>query len=99
MRIPWSGVAAIVLAACAATPPPPTSGVREALVKQGYRPSLLHGELLYCRPEAVTGTQFPSTVCRSEGEIRQLQQDTRDTTQSHAMHPNFQCGPPECPRQ
>jgi hypothetical protein len=66
------------------------------LLKQGYKLALLHGQRLYCRAEMVTGTQFPNTVCLTEDHIKQPEQNTRDTTQSRAMHPNPQCRKPDC---
>jgi hypothetical protein len=66
------------------------------LLKQGYKPTLLHGQRLYCRTEMVTGTQFPNTVCHTEEEIKQQEENTRDTIHSRAMHPNSQCRKPDC---
>lgn len=70
--------------------------IKDAYLRQGYRPSLLRGQLLYCRSEAVTGTQFPSTVCVSEQQIREQEHNTRDATESRAMHPNLQCHNQSC---
>jgi len=44
----------------------------------------------------VTGTQFPSTVCVSEQQIREQEQNTRDASESRAMHPNLQCHNQSC---
>jgi hypothetical protein len=44
----------------------------------------------------VTGTQFPSTVCVSEQQIREQEQNTRDASASRAMHPNLQCHNQSC---
>ena len=87
-----------LLSACAA--PQEHSGAplstKDAYLRQGYRPSLLHGELLYRRSESVTGTQFPGTVCMSEQQIREQEQKTRDASESRAMHPNLQCHNQSC---
>ena len=87
-----------LLSACAA--PQERGGaplsIKDASLWQRYRPSLLHGELLYCRSESVTGTQFRSTVCVSEQQIREQEQNTRDTAESRAMHPNLQCHNQSC---
>lgn len=74
----------------------PRPSVKEALVKQGYRPSMLDGQLLYCRDESVTGTQFQSRVCLNDEQIRQQEQRTRATLDGRAMHPNLQCHNQEC---
>lgn len=93
MRLIFLLALASLICACQASPPRsavPVS-VKDEYVKEGYRPSQLNGKLLYCRSESVTGTQFPSTVCVSEQQIKDQEQKTRDTTGSRAMHPNVQC--------
>ena len=93
-------LAALALtAACAAAPEHsvPPAAAKDALVRQGYRPVTLHGQLLYCRSQPVTGTQFADSVCLSEAQIGEQQRQVRETTQSRAMHPNLQCNPRDCP--
>ena len=81
---------------CASPAPEPSPAVNARLVGLGYRPKLYQGHLLYCRDEAVTGSQFKDLVCRSEAEVEQLGVDTREAAQSRAMHPNLQCTPRTC---
>jgi hypothetical protein len=85
-----------LLCACAGSPPPDAATVKDDYARRGYRPALVHGELLYCRSESVTGTQFPSAVCVSEQQIKDADAKTRDTTRSRAMHPNLQCHNQDC---
>jgi hypothetical protein len=42
--------------------------VNRALVSQGYRPTTYHGQLLYCRFEKLTGSQFSHKMCLTEQE-------------------------------
>ena len=42
--------------------------VNRALISQGYRPTTYHGQLLYCRFEKLTGSQFSHKVCLTEQE-------------------------------
>src|SRR5258708_16021595 len=37
--------------------------VNQTLVKRGYQPRQLNGQLKYCRSEVLTGTHFSNTVC------------------------------------
>lgn len=48
------------------------------LRRQGYRPTLRRGQLVYCRAEQVTGSRFRNQVCRSEQEIKDDAQRARD---------------------
>jgi hypothetical protein len=72
------------------------SPVNQALVKQGYRPKMYDGRLLYCRSEMITGTNFRSQVCLTEAQVadlaRQSEHTQDDLKRSHAGP----CLPPAC---
>lgn len=40
-----------------------------AMRKRGYQPATVRGERVYCRKEAVTGSNLQSKVCRTAREI------------------------------
>jgi hypothetical protein len=43
--------------------------INQTLVKRGYQPRRLNGQLKYCRSQVLTGTHFRSTVCLTPEEI------------------------------
>jgi hypothetical protein len=43
--------------------------VDQALVKRGYQPRRIDGQLKYCRSQVLTGTHFRSTVCLTPEQI------------------------------
>jgi hypothetical protein len=66
-----------------AVPPEQKAAVNQDLVKRGYRARLYHGEIVYCREEAVTGSMFTSLNCQSEEHLRRLEENvTREMRQS-----------------
>ncbi len=71
---------------------------KEELLKQGYTPSRLNGQSLYCRAEAVTGTQFLNRVCLTEQQIKDQAVATRNTLDSRGMRPNLACHNQSCTR-
>jgi hypothetical protein len=48
--------------------------VDQSYLKQGYRVAHRNGQLLYCRSEAITGTLFRSTVCKTDAEMKVAEQ-------------------------
>ena len=46
------------------------AGVDPWLVRRGYRPRMVNGELKYRRSETVTGSLFSSTVCLTPNDIK-----------------------------
>jgi hypothetical protein len=44
--------------------------VNQSYLKNGYKVVHQNGQLLYCRSEKITGTQFRNTVCRSDAQMR-----------------------------
>lgn len=57
----------------------PKPAVNMALVKQGYKVGMRNGQLAYCRREQITGSQFKTEICLTEGPILAEQRATRDT--------------------
>jgi hypothetical protein len=78
----------------AGAPGGPESTVNRDLVKQGYRPSTFHGQLLYCRVERLTGSQFSHKTCLTEQEVRLQEQIAHDRLST--AHGQGKCLPPQC---
>ena len=55
--------------------------VNAELVKEGYRPSVVDGHLLYCRREEITGTPFWKNVCLPASEIETRKRQTRESVE------------------
>jgi hypothetical protein len=71
--------------------------VNQTLVKRGYQPRQLNGQLKYCRSEVLTGTHFRSTVCLTPEEISATDGNTKsDLNQldraGRSICPNNNCG-------
>jgi hypothetical protein len=66
--------------------------VNMALVKQGYHAGMRNGQLAYCRREQITGSQFKTEVCLTEGQILAEQRAARDTMTAPLQ--NHYCGDP-----
>jgi len=71
--------------------------VNEALVKRGYQPRRLNGQLKYCRSQVLTGTHFRSTVCLTPDEISATDGNTKSDLNEldragRAICPNNRCG-------
>jgi hypothetical protein len=70
--------------------------VNQTLVKRGYQPRRLNGQLKYCRSQVLTGTHFRSTVCLTQDEISATDGNTKsDLNQldraGRALCPNKKC--------
>jgi hypothetical protein len=61
--------------------------VNPELVKEGYRPTLVDGRLLYCRREEVTGTPFWKNVCLPASEIEKRKRQTRESVEHLTERP------------
>jgi hypothetical protein len=48
---------------------PPQTDIDIALRKRGYQPATFRGERVYCRNEALTGSNLKNKVCRTAKEI------------------------------
>jgi hypothetical protein len=71
--------------------------VSQALVKRGYQPRRLNGQLKYCRSQVLTGTHFRSTVCLTPDQISAADGNTKsDLNQldraGRSICPNNNCG-------
>jgi hypothetical protein len=71
--------------------------VNQALVKRGFQPRRLNGQLKYCRSQVLTGTHFRSTVCLTPDEISAADGNTKsDLNQldrpGRSICPNNNCG-------
>jgi hypothetical protein len=56
--------------------------VNAKLVGQGYKPVKVKDAFVYCRMEAMTGTQFKKRVCLTEAAIHDLEEQTKQTQES-----------------
>jgi hypothetical protein len=71
--------------------------VNQILVKRGYQPRQLNGQLKYCRSQVLTGTHFRSTVCLTPDQISATDGNTKsDLNQldraGRSICPNNNCG-------
>ena len=98
LKVTVAGLAALSAVACSSTPKqvtapavtaaPATSAAADAtqvnskLLGQGYKPVKVKNELVYCRMEAMTGTQFKKRVCLTEAAIHDLERQTQETQDS-----------------
>jgi hypothetical protein len=62
----------------ASSPPATAAEVNQRLVSQGYQATTYRGQLVYCRTEKVTGSQFSHKTCLSEADLELLQTKTQD---------------------
>jgi hypothetical protein len=51
-----------------------TDVVNPSYPKNGYKVAYRNGQLLYCRSEALTGTLFRSTVCKTDAQMEAAEQ-------------------------
>lgn len=52
--------------------------VDKAMRKRGYQPALYRGERVYCRNEAITGSNLESKVCLTARQIEDLERSGQD---------------------
>jgi len=57
---------------------PARSDVDSAMRQRGYKPATFRGERVYCRNEAVTGSNLQSRVCRTAKQIEDQEGAGRD---------------------
>jgi hypothetical protein len=58
---------------------PAGGAVDPILIKEGYRAVRRHGTVLYCQTQAVTGTKFANTVCKTAEQIQELKHETEQS--------------------
>jgi hypothetical protein len=56
----------------------PQTDIDIAMRKRGYQPATFRGERVYCRNEAVTGSNLQSKVCRTAKEIEDQERAGKD---------------------
>jgi hypothetical protein len=71
--------------------------VNQTLVKRGYQPRQLNGQLKYCRSQVLTGTHFRSTVCLTPDQISATDGNTKSDLNTldragRSICPNNKCG-------
>jgi hypothetical protein len=70
--------------------------VNQALVKRGYQPRQINGQLKYCRSQVLTGTHFSQTVCLTQEQISATDGNTKSDLDimdraGRAICPNNKC--------
>jgi hypothetical protein len=70
--------------------------VNQTLLKRGYQPRQINGQLKYCRTQVLTGTHFSNTVCLTQEEISATDGNTKSNLDTlgragHALCPNNKC--------
>lgn len=53
-------------------------GINQDLIKRGYVARTVHGNLLYCRQQQITGSMFENKVCLTEAQIKAADVDLRE---------------------
>jgi hypothetical protein len=56
----------------------PQADIDIAMRKRGYQPATSRGERVYCRSEALTGSNLQSKVCRTAKEIEDQERAGKD---------------------
>ena len=70
--------------------------VNQTLLKRGYQPRQINGQLKYCRTQILTGTRFSNTVCLTQEEISAADGNTKSNLDTlgragRALCPNNKC--------
>jgi len=70
--------------------------VNQTLLKRGYQPRQINGQLKYCRTQVLTGTRFSNTVCLTQEEISAADGNTKSNLDTlgragRALCPNNKC--------
>ena len=68
----------------------PAAVVDASLVKAGYSVMRRHGEILYCRNEAITGQRIATRICLTAAQI---QDEKQNVTKARDLlnQPSYQC--------
>jgi hypothetical protein len=66
--------------ATAAAPGDPNAAANKDLISRGYRLTQVKGQPMYCRSEALTGSNLKTRVCKSEAQILFEQRQAQDLT-------------------
>jgi len=70
--------------------------VNQTLLKRGYQPRQINGQLKYCRTQVLTGTRFSNRVCLTQEEISAADGNTKSNLDTlgragRALCPNNKC--------
>ena len=70
--------------------------VNQTLLKRGYQPRRIKGQLKYCRTQVLTGTRFSNTVCLTQEQISATDGNTKNNLDTlgragRALCPNNKC--------
>jgi hypothetical protein len=69
----------------------------QSYLKSGYRVAHRNGQLVYCRSEAITGTLFRSTVCKTNAEMKAAEQIRQNVADELGKPHGGVCNnPPKC---
>jgi outer membrane biosynthesis protein TonB len=71
--------------------------VNTALVRKGYQAVRQNDDLVYCRSETVTGTQFKRKVCLSEQQLLEQERKAKEMQESMTKpRSSPACSPAPC---
>jgi hypothetical protein len=76
--IPSSAASGAAAPAQAANAERSQSDVDDDLRKRGYKPTIYRGERVYCRNEALTGSNLKSKVCLTAEQIENQERSGKD---------------------
>lgn len=86
-----AGVSRSGAATATVTAPGAPAAVNREWVKLGYRAAMLNGQTVYCRYEAVTGTQFRTKVCLTGEQLETEVQAARGAADFLNQIHGFDC--------
>jgi hypothetical protein len=73
-----------------------TEALDQSLIKRGYRPRRIKGQLRYCQAQTLTGTHFDNTVCLTSAEIKANDEKTRRDLDTVNRLPGTKCPNNNC---
>jgi len=73
-----------------------TETIDQSLIKRGYRPRRIKGQLRYCLAQTLTGTHFDNTVCLTSAEIKENDQNTKRNLDTINRLPTDKCINNQC---
>lgn len=80
--------------AAAATSQEPV--INAKLLHQGYRAKVTNGQVLYCRSEPITGSQFKTTTCLTEDQLLTRERNTDTFKDNMGRDFGNTCAGPQC---
>jgi hypothetical protein len=70
--------------------------VDQSLIKRGYQPRRIKGQLRYCKSQTLTGTHFDNTVCLTSSDIKANDQNTKRDLDTINRLPGTPCPNNSC---